>query len=123
MLLVMGLGAQMIVWDDAFVAALVEKGFRVIRFDNRDVGESSWLDDLGVPDLGAALAGTATAPYLLADMAADAFGLLDALGIESAHIVGASMGGMIVQQMVIDGPTRVRSLVSIMSTTGDRNVG
>jgi pimeloyl-ACP methyl ester carboxylesterase len=127
LLLVMGLGAQMISWDDAFVDELVKRGFFVIRFDNRDVGLSTWFDDAGVPDVGElmtdALSGSAKAPYVLDDMAADAAGLLDALGIASAHVVGASMGGMIAQALAIGYPSKVRSLVSIMSTTGERTVG
>ena len=127
LLLVMGLGAQLIFWDDAFVDELVKRGFFVIRFDNRDVGLSTWFDDAGVPDIGElmteALSGNAKAPYVLDDMAADAAGLLDALGIASAHVVGASMGGMIAQALAIGFPSKVRSLVSIMSTTGERSVG
>jgi len=127
LLLVMGLGAQMIAWDDALVDELVKRGFFVIRFDNRDVGLSTWFDDAGVPDIGElmaeALSGDAKAAYVLDDMAADAAGLLDALGIVSAHVVGASMGGMIAQALAIGFPSKVRSLVSIMSTTGARTVG
>jgi pimeloyl-ACP methyl ester carboxylesterase len=124
LLLVMGLGSQMVLWRDAFCAALAERGHRVIRFDNRDVGQSSSFDHLGIPDVmavvGAALARQPVqAPYLVRDMAADAAGLLDALGIASAHVVGASMGGMIAQAMAIDFPARVRSLASIMSSTGN----
>lgn len=127
LLLVMGLGAQMISWDEGFADALVARGFRVIRFDNRDVGRSTWLDDKPV-DLGAVFAAigageTPDVPYLLSDMAADAVGVLDALGVDAAHIVGASMGGMIVQTMAIEHPTRVLSVTSIMSTTGDPDVG
>lgn len=127
LLLVMGLGAQLISWDDGFADALVERGFRVIRFDNRDVGRSTWLDDRPV-DLGAVFASigageTPDVPYLLSDMAADAVGVLDALGVDAAHIVGASMGGMIVQTMAIEHPDRVLSVTSIMSTTGDPDVG
>src|SRR5262245_53145058 len=124
MLLVMGLGAQMILWRDEFCRAIAERGYRVIRFDNRDVGESSWMDDLGMPDvLGIASAivtrQAVSAPYLLKDMAADTIGLLDALDIERAHVVGASMGGMIAQSVALDAPARVRSLTSIMSSTGN----
>lgn len=107
LLLVMGLGAQMIQWPDAFCEQLTERGFTVTRFDNRDVGESTWFDDAeGQP------------PYTLDDMADDAAGLLEALDIPSAHIVGASMGGMIAQLLAIRHPQRVRSLCSIMSTPG-----
>jgi len=128
MLLVMGLGAQMIVWDDELVQAFVDRGFHVIRYDNRDVGLSTKCDVISPEEVGArilsAMGGeTPEAPYLLSDLAADGMSLLDHLGIESAHIVGASMGGMIVQQMVIDFPQRVRSVTSIMSTTGDPDVG
>jgi len=124
LLLVMGLGAQMIAWDDALVAALVDRGFFVIGYDNRDTGLSTWFDEAGAPDFAALLSGgEMKAPYLLDDMADDAAGLLDALAIESAHILGASMGGMIVQAFAIRHPGRVRTLTSIMSTTGDPSVG
>lgn len=127
LLLVMGLGAQKVSWDIGFVEALVERGYRVVWFDNRDVGLSTKLDDhpVDLGDLmGRVMAGESPdVPYLLSDMADDAAGLLDALGIDSAHIVGVSMGGMIVQQMAIDHPDKVRSVVSIMSTTGDTDVG
>jgi len=122
-LLVMGLGAQMILWDEEFCEGLATRGRHVIRFDNRDCGLSTKLDHLGVPDvepmLQALLAGRpVTAPYLLADMADDTAALLDGLGIEAAHVVGASMGGMISQTLALRHPTRVRTLTSIMSTTG-----
>ncbi|MEM8769644.1 MAG: alpha/beta fold hydrolase [Pseudomonadota bacterium] len=124
LLLVMGLGAQMIHWRDEFCAGLAEREHYVIRFDNRDAGLSEKFGHLGMPDMGAIatqlLAGEqAEAPYSLDDMAADAFGLLDALEIASAHICGASMGGMIVQTMALRAPERVRSLTSIMSSTGN----
>ena len=124
-LLIMGLGAQMIAWDDEFVAALAARGLRVIRFDNRDVGLSTWFDHAGVPDLAGALgAGRVPPPsYTLGDMAADAAGLLDALGIDRAHVVGASMGGMIAQTFALDHPQRTATLTSIFSTTGDPAVG
>jgi pimeloyl-ACP methyl ester carboxylesterase len=123
LLLIMGLASQMIHWDEELCRALADRGHRVIRFDNRDVGQSSTLAAHGMPDvLGAYRAAAAHEPvasaYTLADMAADAAGLLDALGIASAHVVGASMGGMIAQTMAIRHPARVRSLTSIMSTTG-----
>ena len=127
LLLVMGLGAQMISWDEGFCEGLVERGFFVVRFDNRDVGLSTkTVGD--PPDLMSVImtrlaGGQPEVAYLLADMATDAFGVLDALGIERAHIVGASMGGMIVQSMAIAHPERVLSLTSIMSTTGDLAVG
>ncbi len=123
LLLVMGLATQMLGWDESFCALLAERGFRVVRFDNRDIGRSTKLDQAGAPSLVDTLAGRRNAAYLLRDMGADAFGLMDHLGWDSAHIVGASMGGMIVQQMAIDRPERVRSLVSIMSTTGRRFTG
>lgn len=123
-LLVMGLGAQMIFWDEAFCDGLAERGRFVVRFDNRDVGLSTKLDHLGVPDLAtmlpAILAGRPVlAPYLLSDMADDAAGLLDALDLEAAHVVGASMGGMIAQTLALRHPDRVETLTSIMSTTGE----
>ena len=123
LVLIMGLAGQMIAWEDDFCAQLAERGFRVIRFDNRDVGQSTHFDAAGLPGMGAAFAAALAgrpfaAPYLLADMAADTFGLMDALGIASAHVVGASMGGAIAQIMAIEQPHRVRTLTSIMSTTG-----
>src|SRR5437870_8798173 len=125
--LIMGLAAQMILWDDHFCAALASRGHRVIRFDNRDVGLSSKLEEAGIPDAAAAMQAAllgerVDAPYTLRDMAADAVGLLDALGIAAAHVVGASMGGMIAQAMAIAHPARVLSLTSIMSSTGDRSL-
>jgi pimeloyl-ACP methyl ester carboxylesterase len=123
-LLVMGLATQMLGWPDEFCAALAGRGHFVIRFDNRDVGLSTHLDAAGPADIGAIFGGdTSTAAYRLTDMASDAVGLLDALGIDRAHVVGASMGGMIAQTIAIEHPGRVRSLTSIMSTTGDRSVG
>jgi len=126
-LLIMGLGTQMIAWQDGFMDLLADHGFRVIRYDNRDIGLSTKID-ADPPDRRAVLGQMVTrrrpeAPYLMADMAADAAGLLDALGIDSAHIVGASMGGMITQQLAIDHPHRVRSICSIMSNTGDGKRG
>jgi pimeloyl-ACP methyl ester carboxylesterase len=124
LLLVMGLGAQMIHWRAEFCAELAKVGHYVMRFDNRDVGLSEKLDALGVPNVAElvprALAGEqVSAPYSLDDMAADALGLLDALDIETAHVCGASLGGMIVQTMAINAPERIRSLTSIMSSTGN----
>ncbi len=123
-LLVMGLGAQMIAWDEEFCRSLAGRGYRVIRFDNRDVGLSTRLDEAGIPNIPALMSvlmggGPGKAPYRLKDMAADAVGLLDALKIPSAHVIGLSMGGMIVQEMAIHFPDRVRSITSIMSTMGD----
>ncbi|RSN30367.1 alpha/beta hydrolase [Amycolatopsis sp. WAC 04169] len=124
LVLVMGLGAQMVTWEVGFCELLAEGGFHVVRFDNRDIGLSSYLDDLPTPDLAALAAGDLTsAPYLLSDLAADVTGLFDTLGFARAHVVGASMGGMIVQQLAIDSPERLLSLTSIMSTTGDPSVG
>jgi pimeloyl-ACP methyl ester carboxylesterase len=123
-LLVMGLATQMIGWPDGFCDELVSRGLHVIRFDNRDVGLSTHLHDAPAPDVQAAFSGdTSSAAYTLSDMAADTAGLLDALALDSAHVVGASMGGMIAQTLAIEHPDRVRSLISIMSTTGDREVG
>ncbi|MBN2283780.1 MAG: alpha/beta hydrolase [Deltaproteobacteria bacterium] len=123
MLLIMGYNSQMIVWEEHFCDMLASRGFRVIRFDNRDVGLSTKLDWTGRPDIRALLEGRPGAgekvPYTLHDMAGDAVGLLDALGISSAHIAGVSMGGMIGQLMAIGYPHRVLSLASMMSTTGD----
>jgi pimeloyl-ACP methyl ester carboxylesterase len=123
-LLIMGIAAQSINWPDAFCHALVEGGLQVIRFDNRDSGLSTHLTEAPPPDLPAALAGDlSSASYTLSDMAADAVGLLDVLGFEKAHVVGASMGGAIAQTMAIEHPDRVRSLTSLMSTTGNMSVG
>jgi pimeloyl-ACP methyl ester carboxylesterase len=127
MLLIMGLGAQMILWDDEFCRELAARGFRVIRFDNRDIGKSSKmtggkplkpLELLKLRFLKIPVA----APYRLRDMAEDTIGLMDVLHIKSAHLVGASMGGMIAQEIAISFPQRVRSLTSIMSTTGNPRV-
>jgi len=130
LLLVMGFTAQLIAWPDGFCQQLVDHGFRVIRFDNRDCGLSSKLHGVGV-DLGAAMAANLSGnrdqmppvPYTLSDMAADAVGLLDHLGIERAHVVGASMGGMIVQHLAIEHGSRLRSMVSVMSMTGESGYG
>ncbi|HUA46848.1 MAG TPA: alpha/beta hydrolase, partial [Solirubrobacteraceae bacterium] len=123
-LLVMGLGTQMLGWPDGFCTALAARGVYVIRFDNRDIGLSTHLSGAPMPDVRAALLGDASsASYTLSDMAADVSGLLDALGLNSAHLVGASMGGMIAQTVAIEHPARVRSLTSIMSSTGDPSVG
>jgi pimeloyl-ACP methyl ester carboxylesterase len=124
LLLVMGLGSQMIVWQDEFCDALARHGYRVIRFDNRDVGRSTILRDAPIPTRLQLLRRDSRAvSYTLEDMAGDAVGLLDDLEIGSAHVVGASMGGMIAQLMAIHHGQRVRSLVSIMSSTGSRRVG
>src|SRR6202022_2030006 len=105
----------MLSWDDEFCDLLARRGFRVIRFDNRDCGLSTWMDGAGPPDVAAALSGNAKPAYLLDDMAADAAGLLEALGIPAAHVVGASMGGFIAQLVALNHPNRVLSLTSIMS--------
>jgi pimeloyl-ACP methyl ester carboxylesterase len=121
LLLVMGLATQMIAWHVDFCAELAGHGFHVIRFDNRDVGRSTAMRDLPVPTLRQlALRSKKAAGYTLSDMAGDAVGLLDHLGIERAHVVGASMGGMIAQTIAIEHPDRVLSLCSIMSNTGAR---
>jgi pimeloyl-ACP methyl ester carboxylesterase len=126
-LLIMGLGAQMTLWPVAFCEKLAARGYRVIRFDNRDVGLSSHFVEAGVPDMGevfASLAGgkAPKVPYTLDDMADDAVGVLDALHIPKAHIVGASMGGMIAQLVAADHPEHTLTLTSIMSTTGNPNL-
>ncbi len=122
-LLIMGLGTQMLGWDEVFCAQLADRGFRVIRFDNRDIGKSTWLDHEQVPNVMALFAKAAIGlhpkvPYTLADMARDSVGLLDVLGIARAHVVGASMGGMIGQVLAIEHPDRLLTFTSIMSTTG-----
>lgn len=127
LLLVMDLGAQLTAWPIELVDALVDRGFFVIRYDNRDVGLSTKFSDDGIEVLTSlmqAMQGeSVAAPYLVSDMAADGMALLDHLGLASAHIVGASMGGMIAQAMAIEHPERVRTLTSIMSTTGDTDAG
>ena len=120
-LLVMGLGAQMTAWPENYCKQLSERGYFVIRFDNRDVGLSTWFDDAGEPNmnrtyLSALFGRKIKAPYSLSDMADDAVGVLDSLGVEKAHLMGASMGGMIVQRFALNHPERVISLCSIMST-------
>lgn len=123
-LLIMGLGGQLTVWQEELCHELVDRGYRAIRFDNRDVGLSTKFDEAGMPDMAAIFGALMTgakpaAPYSLDDMAADAVGLLDALEIERAHIAGASMGGMIAQLVAANHPDRALSLTSIMSTTGN----
>jgi pimeloyl-ACP methyl ester carboxylesterase len=123
-LLVMGLATQMIGWPDEFCAGLAERGHFVVRFDNRDIGLSTHLDSAGAPDVMSVLGGdVSSVAYGLPDLATDTVGLLDALGLDSVHVVGASMGGMIAQLVAVQAPERVRSLTSIMSTTGDPSVG
>ena len=125
LLLVMGLGGPMTWWDARLCEQLAETGFFVIRYDNRDVGRSTRLTGrVTLAQLARAYLGMPVrAPYSLTDLATDAFGLLDHLGLESAHVWGVSMGGMIAQTMAVASPERVRSLVSMMSTTGARTVG
>lgn len=127
LLLIMGLGVQLTRWPQGLYEKLVARGFRVIRFDNRDAGLSQGFDAMGVPNLAlAALRHTlhmkVHAPYALADMAADALGVLDALGLPGAHVCGASMGGMIAQHMAVRAPGRVRSLTLLMTTSGARRL-
>jgi pimeloyl-ACP methyl ester carboxylesterase len=116
MLLIMGLGAQMVLWDDEFCERLAARGFRVIRFDNRDIGQSSKLSG------GGRFTALELIKLRLLKMALDTVALMDVLGIKTAHLVGASMGGMIAQEIAITFPERVRSLTSIMSTTGNPKV-
>ncbi len=120
LLLVMGLGMQMIAWDEGFCDLLGERGYRVIRFDNRDAGHSTKFDQAGVPSRGAMISGTGRPAYLLSDLASDTVGLMDEIGVERAHIAGVSMGGMISQEIAIRHPNRLFSMASIMSTTGSR---
>ena len=122
-LLIHGLATPLTGWPDSFCEGLVRRGFRVVRFDNRDIGRSTFFPELGSPDVGGLMAtaqsgGRAVPPYPLDAMAADAVGLMDALGIPCAHVVGASMGGMIAQLVALGHPGRTASLVSIMSSTG-----
>jgi pimeloyl-ACP methyl ester carboxylesterase len=122
--LIMGAGAQMINWPEGFCVELASRGLHLIRFDNRDAGLTTHFSDAPVPDFSAIQSGDfSTVTYTLSDMAADTVGLMDALGYDSVHLVGATMGGMIAQTIAIEYPQRVRSLTSIMSTTGDSSVG
>ena len=127
LLLIMGLGMQLVAWHTDFVASLVARGFRVIRFDNRDIGLSQRFDQLGVPNLALdslryAVGMKVASPYTVADMADDSAGLLDALGIKSTHVCGASMGGMIAQQFAVRHPARVKSLTLMMTSSGSRRL-
>ena len=124
-MLIMGLGMQLIAWPESFCERLAARGFRVVRFDNRDAGLSSRMPAVGSLAMKAMMARAlfglpVKPPYTLDDMARDTVGLMDALGIGQAHVVGASMGGMIAQIIAIEHPERVKSLTSIMSTSGDR---
>jgi pimeloyl-ACP methyl ester carboxylesterase len=127
LLMVCGLGMQSVGFEDELVERFAARGLQVIRYDNRDVGLSSWfdgaVDDVDSAVMTAFLGGEVEAPYTLSDMAADGISLLDSLGIGSAHVIGASMGGMIVQTMAIEHPDRVRSMTSVMSTTGEAEYG
>jgi pimeloyl-ACP methyl ester carboxylesterase len=116
LVLTMGLGMQMLFWPDEFCEALAQRGFAVVRFDNRDVGLSTKFDHLGAPSLGRMVLRPSTAPYRIEDMADDTASILDAVGWDSAHLVGLSLGGMIAQTISVRHPARVRSLTSIMST-------
>ncbi|MGZ5217148.1 MAG: alpha/beta fold hydrolase [Caldimonas sp.] len=127
LLLVMGLGMQLLAWHDEFVASLVERGFRVVRFDNRDIGLSQRFDAAGVPNLTLdmlrfGLGLRVRSPYTLTDMAADAAGVLDVFGIAAAHVCGASMGGMIAQRLAAHHPGRVKSLTLMMTSSGARQL-
>jgi pimeloyl-ACP methyl ester carboxylesterase len=127
LLLIMGLGMQLVGWPDELVRRLAAEGFRVVRFDNRDAGLSQVFDHLGVPNIVAATLRHALrlpvrAPYSLGDMARDAAGVLDALGIARAHVCGASMGGMIAQRLALHHPERVKSLTLMMTTSGARQL-
>jgi pimeloyl-ACP methyl ester carboxylesterase len=121
LLLIGGLGSQLLSWDEAFCGQLADRGFRVIRYDNRDAGLSTKMEAAGEPDLMAAFTGSPDPAYQLDDLAADAVGVLDGLGIDAAHVVGVSMGGFIAQLVAINHPDRVLSLTSIMSGPGGRD--
>ncbi|MBL8522049.1 MAG: alpha/beta fold hydrolase [Betaproteobacteria bacterium] len=126
-LMIMGLGVQMILWPDPLIDMLVQKGFRVVRFDNRDVGLSTHLDHLGMPNIALEYVKfmmrlPLRAPYRIDDMAQDTAALIDALDLKRPHVVGASMGGMIAQNLAAQFPDKIASLTSIMSTTGRRSL-
>ncbi len=120
LLFIMGLGAQMVFWEEVFCQEIASQGYFVVRFDNRDVGLSTKFEDAPIPDILSLIRGEPSeVPYQLIDMAKDTIGLMDALNIEKAHICGVSMGGMIAQTLAIEFPERVTSLISIMSSTGN----
>jgi pimeloyl-ACP methyl ester carboxylesterase len=126
-LLIMGLGMQLIAWPDELVQSLVRRGFRVVRFDNRDIGLSQGFDEHGLPNMALAMMRYAMhlhvpGVYTLRDMAQDALGVMDALGISRAHVCGASMGGMIAQHLAAGAPSRVASLTLMMTTSGSRSL-
>lgn len=125
LLLIMGIGAQLVLWPDGLLEALHAQGFATLRYDHRDVGRSTWMKDAPTPPIGRLLARRAAglpvaAPYSLSDLARDAAGLMDHVGWARAHVVGVSMGGMVAQHLAIEHPERVISLTSVMSTTGAR---
>ncbi len=123
LVLVMGLGTQMIAWPDELCTTLADAGHRVVRYDNRDVGLSTHLRGVKAPPIPAVVARRAKPPYTVSDMGRDLLGLLDALEIDRAHLVGASLGGFIVQSAAVQAPQRVRSMTLIMTSTGARTVG
>jgi len=122
LLLLRGLSTQLIHWDPDFCTGLADRGHFLVIFDNRDAGRTTWFDDAGIPDHAALATGRASPAYRIDDMADDTVGLMDALGLASAHVAGISMGGMIVQTAAIRHPSRVRSLTSVMSSTGGKEL-
>jgi len=127
LVLIMGLGMQLIAWHEDLVQMLVDRGFRVLRFDNRDIGLSASFDHLGMPNIALeamkhAIGLPVRSPYSLGDMARDTVGLLDAFGIKQAHVCGASMGGMVAQQLAVQHPNRLKSLTLMMTSSGSRRL-